>query len=184
MQTGEVPKRPRVLWLCESQDKQLGTGLNTAWEEQQGWPGFPPSKSGTAKPESHKTDVPQKVKGKRELKAQQPSACHTNSSCFCAGFARNQWGEGVHGVHSWRFGCTWRDCKILAQEPGRESQVLKGFLVLHSSIKAADRDNAFHPDTCLQTDNLVLCIYLYWLHHSNTQQLSLMSLAHFGSAWS
>jgi len=117
-------------------------------------------KSCTAKLEVHKTLTPLKAKGKRELKTWQPSPCPTSSSSLRAGFTRNQWGESVNRVHGQRFGCTQRDCKILAQEPGRESTDLKGFLLFHSAMKAAERDNAFHPDARLWTDNLFLCIYL------------------------
>lgn len=151
-----------MLWLGERHNKQSRGGwLNTAWEGQRGWPGFPPTKSCTAKPEGHQRLIPVKAKGKRELKARQPSPRHTSSSSLWAVFSRNQCGGGsMNRVHCWRFGCARRDCKILAQEPGRESKDLKGFLLFHGTMKAADRDNVFCPDACLQTGNLFLHIYL------------------------
>lgn len=100
------------------------------------------------------------AKGKRELKAWQPSLCHTSSSSLRAHFVRNQWGKHVNRVHGQRFRCTRRDCKILAQEPGREGKDMKEFLLLHSTIKTADGDKTFRLDARLWTGNLFLHIYL------------------------
>lgn len=42
----------------------------------------------------------------------------------------------------------------------RQREDLKGFLLFRNAIKAAGRDNAFHPAARLQTGNLVLRLYL------------------------
>lgn len=58
------------------------------------------------------------------------------------------WSEGLVYPEGWQ------------NDGKRQREDLKGFLLFRNAIKAAGRDNAFHPAARLQTGNLVLRLYL------------------------